>query len=277
MIPPARKASANTLDPPPKRMIDSLARVGTQQATNRSPRMKLAHVVAFALAAGACAPASIARAQNYEALMAAPDRAEADRALDAKRQPVKLLAFSGVKTGWKTLDMGAGAGYSTELFARAVGPTGKVYAHNDKASEKLEARLKTPAMANVEQVVRPFDDPAPPEARDLDLVTFFNSYHDTTYMPVDRARMNKAVFAALKPGGYYVVVDWAAKPEDDAKVGKTLHRIAEHSVREEVEAAGFKFVAAGDFLHHPEDTRETVIFRNPTPVDEFELKFQKPM
>jgi predicted methyltransferase len=61
------------------------------------------------------------------------------------------------------------------------------------------------------------------------------------------------------------------------KVGKSLHRIAEQSLRAEVEAVGFKFVAAADFLRHPEDTRETVIFKNPTPVDEFALKLQKPM
>ena len=73
--------------------------------------------------------------------------------------------FTGVKTGWKVLDMGSGAGYSTELFARAVGPTGKVYGQNDKGSEKFEARLKTPTMANVTQVVRPFDDPAPPDVQ----------------------------------------------------------------------------------------------------------------
>jgi predicted methyltransferase len=131
-------------------------------------------------------------------------------------------------------------------------------------------------MAQVVSVVRPFDDPAPPDVRNLDLITFFNSYHDTTYMQVDRAKMDKAMLAALKPGGYLVITDWSAKPEDDAKVGKTFHRIAEHSVREEVEAAGFQFVEAGQFLRHPEDKRETVIFRNPTPVDGFALKFRKP-
>ena len=116
----------------------------------------------------------------------------------------------------------------------------------------------------------------PADVANLDLVTFFDFYHDTTYMQVDRAKMNKAILAALKPGGYFVLTDWSAKPEDGATVGKTLHRIAEHSVREEVEAAGFKFVEDAQFLRHPEDTRETVIFHNPTPVDAFALKFQKP-
>ena len=39
---------------------------------------------------------------------------------------------------------------------------------------------------------------------------------------------------------------------------------------------GDKLVSEGDFLRHPEDTRTNIVFRNPTPVDEFVLKFQKP-
>lgn len=242
--------------------------------------MRISHIVAAGALAGFCAVAALASpalAQDYNQLMAAPDRAEADRQLDNKRQPVKLLAFAGVKSGWRILDMGSGAGYSTELMARASGPTGKVWGQNDREPEKFTLRLKTPIMSNVTQLVRPFDDPVPADVNNLDLVTFFNFYHDTTYMQVDRAKMNKAIYAALKPGGWFVVTDWSAKPEDGANVGKTLHRIAEQALRAEVEAAGFKFVEDAQFLRHPEDTRETVIFKNPTPVDEFALKFQKPM
>ena len=66
-------------------------------------------------------------AQDYAAIVAAPDRADSDRQTDKRRDPVKLLSFTGVKTGMTVLDMGAGGGYSTELMARAVGPSGKVY------------------------------------------------------------------------------------------------------------------------------------------------------
>lgn len=217
------------------------------------------------------------RAQDYQAIIAMPDRSDADRQTDKRRDPVNLLAFTGPKTGWTVLDMGAGAGYSTELMARSVGPTGKVYGQNDKVSEKLQARMATPAMANVTVLVRSFEDPVPGDVHDLDLITFYFAYHDTTFMEIDRAKMDKGLFAALKPGGLLVVADHSARPEDGATVGKTYHRIAEQSLRAEVEAAGFKFVAAADFLHHPEDARTAIVFRNPTPVDEFVLKFQKPM
>ena len=62
------------------------------------------------------------RASDYAAIVAAPDRTEADVQTDKRRDPVKLLAFTGAHPGIKVLDMGAGGGYSTELMARAVAP-----------------------------------------------------------------------------------------------------------------------------------------------------------
>ncbi|NVO14881.1 MAG: class I SAM-dependent methyltransferase [Rhodoplanes sp.] len=233
-------------------------------------------VVVFALAVVQVGGTAAVHAQDYAAVLAAPDRSEADRQVDARRDAPKLLGFIAPRTGQQVLDMGAGGGYSTELMARAVGPTGKVFGQNDKASDKLDARLKTPAMANATGLVRPFDAPAaglPP----LDLITFLFAYHDTTFMEVDRAKMNKALFDALKPGGVLVIADHSARPEDGATVGKSLHRIAEATLRAEIEAAGFKYVASADFLRNPDDPRTAIIFRSPIKVDEFVLKFQKPM
>jgi predicted methyltransferase len=217
-----------------------------------------------------------AASPDFQALIAAPDRSEADRQTDQRRNPVQLLAFTDVQTGMKVLDMGAGGGYSTELMARAVGPSGTVYGQDSQARERFDERAKGAAMKNVVRVVRPFDDPVPPDVKDLDLVTFFFFYHDTTYMPVDRAVMNRKLFEALKPGGLLIIADHAAKAGDGAGVGKTLHRIEESALRQEVEAAGFRFVGEGGFLRNPSDPRDTPVFKPSQPVDEFVLKFQKP-
>jgi predicted methyltransferase len=234
-------------------------------------------VVGTALWALSCVSAT---AQDYAAIVAASDRADSDRQTDQRRDPVKLLAFTGVKSGMTVLDMGAGGGYSTELMARAVGPSGKVYAQDfetsARAKERFEARMKTDAMKNVIVVSRPFDDPVPSDVGSLDLITFFFFYHDTTYMAVDRGAMNRRLYAALKPGGLLIIADHSAKPGQGATVGKTLHRIEESTLRGEVEAAGFKLAGEGDFLRHPEDTRDEPPFRPKVPVDEFVLKFQKP-
>jgi predicted methyltransferase len=216
-----------------------------------------------------------AHAQDYNAIIAATDRSDADRQNDKRRDAPKFLAFIGPKTGWHVLDMGADAGYSTELLARTVGPNGKVWGQNDKPNDKFEARLKTPGMANAVALIKPYEDPAaglPP----LDLITFLFAYHDTTYMGIDRAKMDKALFAALKPGGMLVLADHSARPEDADKVGKLYHRIAEATVRAELEAVGFKFVGSGDFLRNPDDPRTAIVFRSPIKVDDFVLKFVKP-
>ena len=90
------------------------------------------------------------------------------------------------------------------------------------------------------------------------------------------AGMNNKMFAALKPGGLLVIADHSAKPGEGISVAKTLHRIEEKVLREEIEAAGFKLVAEADFLRNPDDPRDTKVFQPAIPVDEFVLKYRKP-
>jgi predicted methyltransferase len=247
------------------------------------------HFAAVAFGAVACIGVGLAArgtqaqtAPDYAALIAAPDRSAADRAADKRRDPLPLLQFAGVRPGMKVLDMGAGAGYSTELMARAVAPNGVVYGQNPsnlfpKAMAAFQERMKTPAMKDAVADIRPFDDPIPPDVHDLDLITFLFYYHDTTYMKVDRAEMDRKMFAALKPGGFLVLADHSAKAGADISTGKTLHRIDEAIVRRELGAAGFKVAAEGNFWRVPGDTRDFSSQRPPSPVDAFVLKFQKPM
>jgi predicted methyltransferase len=231
---------------------------------------------------GINAEAGAQAAPDYSALLAAPDRSEADRQADKRRDPVPFLTFADVRPGMKVLDMGAGGGYSTELMARAVAPNGVVYSQNppdlpEKPKAAFEARSKTPAMKDVVVDIRPFDDPVPPNVHDFDLVTFLFFYHDTTYMNVDRAEMNRKLFAALKPGGFLVIADHSALAGQAVSVGKTLHRIEESTLRQEVEAAGFRLLAEGNFWRNANDTRDFPSYKPTVPVDNFVLKFQKPM
>src|SRR5215469_13233854 len=226
--------------------------------------------------------ASAQNTPDYAALMAAPDRSDADRVADERRDPVPFLAFTGLMPGMKVLDMGAGAGYSTELVARVIGPTGTVYGQNppdnfERARTAFAARAATPAMKNSEALVRPYDDPVPADVHDLDMITYLFFYHDTTYLNVDRGQMNHRLFAALKPGGVLVIADHSAKPGSDPSVGKTLHRIDESMLRREVEAVGFKLVAEGNFWRNPTDPRDFSTQQPTGPVDNFVLKFQKPL
>ncbi len=213
-------------------------------------------------------------------------RSEDDRKTDERRRPVQMLAFLGVFPGMRVADIGAGTGYTTELLARAVGSEGVVIGHNTPyvlqrfAEEKWSARLAMPALANVQRVDRPFDDPFGPEIRELDAAINVLFYHDFEWQGVDRAAHNRAVFAALKPGGSYVIIDAHAADGAGASGSKTLHRIERSLVVQELTAAGFELAEEGDFLRNEHDTRDW----NALPwrdgrgeySDKFALRFERP-
>jgi predicted methyltransferase len=282
-------------------------------------------VAAGALVLGGCANVGTAPTapiaapalskESIAAILASPDRRAADRTNDVRRKPDQMLLFIGVRPGMVALDLSSGGGYTTELIARAVGPTGRVYgqsaprdpdrplpapaAPEGAASPVIRApdaappaprvgppnspaalaeRAKNPAAGNIIAVVRAFEDPVPPEvgANSLDLVTLMFNYHDLGHMGVDRAQMNQAVYVALKPGGLYVIADHAGRTGTGISESGTLHRIEEAFLRREVEAAGFRLVAAGTFMRNPDDPRDRNTPDPPQPKDEFVLKFVKP-
>jgi len=227
---------------------------------------------------GRDAPTALSPAQ-VQAIVASPDRSDADRRNDARRKPVEMLSFIGARPGMVVLDVSAGGGYTSELLARAVAPSGRVYSQTPRPpGATLAERLKTPAAARIVSVVQPFENPAPAEvgAGAVDLVTLMFNYHDFGAMGVDRARLNAAVYAALKPGGVYVVADHAGRPGTGISESATLHRVEEALVRREVEASGFRLVAAGEFLRNPADPRDRETPDPPMAKDEFVLKFVKP-
>jgi predicted methyltransferase len=242
----------------------------------------------FLLVAGGSAMAGeTAASERSAAIVAALDRTDDDRALDANRKPGEMLAFFGVSPGMRVADLGAGGGYTTELLARAVGPTGVVYAQNSQfildrfAAKPWSERLAKPVMKNVVRVDREFDDPLPSAAKDLDAVFNVLFYHDTVWMKTDRVKMNQAVFEALKPGGVYAIVDHNARSGGGLNDVQTLHRIEESVLRQEIQQAGFGLVAEANFLRNLEDERDW----NASPraagdrrgtSDRFVLKFIKP-
>ena len=98
----------------------------------------------------------------------------------------------------------------------------------------------------------PFDDPVPPGRDAISICS--RSCSTTTTRPTwtSTARDGRKLFAALKPGGYLVIADHSALPGQGISVDKTLHRIEEATLRKEVEAAGFKLVAEGNFWRQPD-------------------------
>jgi predicted methyltransferase len=257
--------------------------------------------LAIILVACATAPPTLTNEQ-IATMLASPDRSAGDRFNDQRRKPAEMLAFVGVRPGMTVLDVSAARGYTTELLARAAGPTGKVYgqvppppagARPPPAQPEGAAapaapgtppplptfaeRQKNPQLAHMQLVRRPFEDPVPPELEGkLDVVTLMFNYHDMGHLGVDRAKMTTAIFKGLKPGGVFVIADHSGRPGTGLSESGTLHRVEEAFVVREVEAAGFKLAGRGDFLRNPNDPRDKNTPEPPMPKDEFVLKFVKP-
>jgi len=232
--------------------------------------------------AGTAESTPAAAALDPEAIVAAPDRTEKDREADARRHPVQLLQFLNISPGARVADLGAGGGYTTELLVRAVGPEGVVYAQNNKLTlekyvkEAWPERLAREVNKKVVRMDLEYDAPFAPEAKDLDLVTFLFSYHDAIVQGADRAKLNAAVFAALKPGGMYVVADHRAADGSGLPAATSVHRIEAQIVQKEVESAGFKLAKSADFLKDPADDLKQPSFNVGFNTDRFLLAFVKP-
>jgi predicted methyltransferase len=222
--------------------------------------------------------------------VAASDRPDADKALDAGRQPAQMLAFFGISPNMKVADLWAGGGYTTELLARVVGAGGKVYSQEPIFPPELKAiedgwtkRLATPALAHVVVPVhKSLTDPDFVLAPDgsLDAVVINMNYHDLVLQKLDRDRVNAVVLRALRRGGVYGVVDHAAKPRSGDE-SLQLHRIDEDFLIGEVEKAGFKLAAASSALRNPADdhtwsTSPRVAGEKRGTSDRFMLRFVKP-
>lgn len=239
------------------------------------------------LSAGGALAAGAKFAPYVTAAVADKSRPAADTALDAERKPAEMLAFAGVKPGQTVVDLIPGGGYFTRLFAKAVGPKGTVYAvggpvrpsedpSKPAPTPAQDAIAADPAYANVKSLHMPFADFALPTKADV--IWTSQNYHDLKNVPnFDIAAFDKAVFAALKPGGVFVVLDHVAKPGDPG-VTKSLHRIDPAVVKAEVTAAGFTFEGESKALANPADDHTKLVFdpsiRHHT--DQFIYKFRKP-
>jgi predicted methyltransferase len=208
------------------------------------------------------------------AAVADAGRPENDKAIDALRKPAETIAFAGVKPGDKVAELAPGAGYFTRILAKVVGPNGKVYTY---APPRPNAPPATPVAANVTPLAGAYADFAVPEP--VDVVWTSRNYHDfQNAQGVDMVAINRKMLAALKPGGIYLVLDHAAAADAPDNVTSTLHRAKEATVRQQVEAAGFRFVASSDVLRNPADNKAARVQEQDVrgKTDQFILKFQKP-
>ena len=214
------------------------------------------------------------------ASLAAPSRGD-DVNEDSRRKIAAIMAFSEVKPGDTVLELVPGSGYWSRVFSGIVGAEGKVYLAVPAPMDKYSAKTRQlPAqLPNTELLEQPAAALAAPTP--VDVVFTSQNYHDypLDFMgPTDPAVLNKAVFDALAPGGVYIVIDHAAEAGSGLRDADSLHRIDPALVRQQVEAAGFEFVAGSDALANPVDERTLSVFDDEIRgyTDQFIYKFRKP-
>jgi predicted methyltransferase len=233
---------------------------------------KTSWLLALALMSASFATAQ--SAPDYGAVLTNTTRPENERALDVARKPNEVMAFYGVKKGEKVADLLSGRGYYTAILSELVGPEGIVYATNERARQEWIDRFKQPPFGNVRTVVGPPDKVALPQDGSLDFALTHLNYHDLSREV--RTGMNKIVFAALKKGGTYAIVDHSARQGSGDSDSKTFHRIDKQLVIKEVTEAGFKLVKEGNMLSRPDDKRDFNVNKVRNQDDRFVLMFEKP-
>ena len=242
-------------------------------------------VAAVALLAASTAITAAPKLPSAIAHAAADPARHDDATKDAVRHGPELLAFAGVKPGQTVIDLIPGGGYWTRLFAGTVGASGHVYGIWPSEYAKVDDDEPGPykalaaAYSNVSVLEQPAAGLTAPMP--VDLVFTAQNYHDypDTFMgPTDPAVLNKAVFAALKPGGAYLIVDHAAAAGSGLRDTDTLHRIDPAIVKAQVEKAGFRFVAASRLLANPADDHTKKVFDKTIRghTDQFVYLFRKP-
>ena len=217
--------------------------------------------------------------------LAHPPRPAADIARDAARKPVEMTAFAKIGKGSKVADFLPGGGYFTRVFSGVVEPGGSVVAVIPAQAAALDAaaaKAVTDLAADKDYGNISVAPAIGPEmAGSFDVVWTAQNYHDMhAYLPPEGVvGFNKGIFAALKSGGYFVIVDHAALPGAPAvATAKALHRIDPAVVKADMAAAGFVFDGETSVLASAADAKTAMVFdpaiRGKT--DQFTYRFRKP-
>lgn len=211
-----------------------------------------------------------------------PVRPAEDIARDAARHPAELAAFAGIGKGKIVADFIPGAGYFTRVFSAAVEPGGRVIAVVPEGASRLDptaAKVIADLAADATYGNIGMASGLTPDGS-FDVVWTAQNYHDlhNALPPEGVAGFNRLVFAALKPGGVFVVVDHSAAAGSGLTATKSLHRIDADTLKAEIVAAGFMFDGESKLLANPADDRSKMVFdpaiRGKT--DQFAYRFKKP-
>lgn len=218
--------------------------------------------------------------------MQAPVRSEADTARDANRKPAQTLAFFGLKSDMKVLELLPGGGWYTKLLAPTLAEDGELSIAIGVGRVR-DGLMKEPGFDKIN--VLDFDPGFAPDGpfntytlkqadlgkNDFDMVLTFRNMHNFT--SESRAMINEAAFKALKSGGVYGVVDHTAR-HMEPMTAENRRRLDPVVVIKEVTSAGFVFEDFSDLHYRPDDELRYEVGRKSVTgnTDRYTLRFRKP-
>lgn len=242
-----------------------------------------------ALSAGVCAQqapsASVERA--IRAAMDGSIRPPEERARDTARLPVEILSFFRLREDQRVIEVLPAGGWFTKILAPVLADKGKLYVTHPEGfyAEAYRKIRTTPGLEKVEEIPWGSSTPASnggpfgPSGRwnvaPVDLAVTFRNYHN--FSPADRATVNRSTFDALKPGGYYGIVDHTRRHNEPVN-GQNRRRVDPVQVIREVQEAGFLLVDSSDLYYRPDDALSLEV-ANPAvndKTDRVALLFRKP-
>ena len=203
----------------------------------------------------AAAPANIKRAVE------SPSRPAEQRAADANRKPAETLMLAEIGEGERVVELASFGHYWTNMLVEAVGPSGQVHMVDMPWTDRFGgagARAFDTAHENATYTQAHYNQMQLPT--NVDAVLMVQFYHDlkreNASESVDTADMNRKIFAALKPGGIYLVIDHNAEAGSGWRDASTLHRIDPAAIKSEVTAAGFELAQESNLLANRADDRK---------------------
>ena len=167
-----------------------------------------------------------------------------DPGRDAWQQPTAVIQALHITPGAHIADLGAGGGYFTFLLSEAVGPDGKVYAvDTDEAALQFiqkESEQRGGMPSQVELILATPNDPHLPVHR-IDLMFTCDTYH---HLP-NRVAYLRSLAQYLQPNGRLAIIEF----KEGSWLGSLFgHATSKQTVRQEMEAAGYRLINDFDFL-----------------------------
>jgi len=163
---------------------------------------------------------------------------------EEEQRPGEVIKTMGLKEGDFVADLGCGTGYFARRMARAVAPSGRVYAVDIQPEmlDRMKALLEKEGITNVVPVLGEADDPKLPKGG-LDWILLVDVYHELQQPKAMLARIRES----LKPAGRIALIEYRLKGTSAAHI-RPEHRMSPSQVLAEWEPAGLRLVTRHEFL-----------------------------